>query len=194
MLGTHVTERTVVVRRQPRPLGHAAWSQDIIRCLVGPDSDDILFATRRDGSKQKKSLLVDLEKILEVIDVDALGDDEAPWVHWCYVTEEMSTTTLPRHRVGSACCDGAEESVRKVQEAILNWVTGRAWDRSAVSRWTATGKLVIRFLVANLGRRVLCQALLDVRHMWRVDASLEKMLAETLKTDPNDWMVRSHLT
>ena len=193
-LETHVTERTVVVRRQPRPPGHAAWSQDIIRCLFGPDSDDILFATRRDGSKQKKSLLVDLEKILEVIDVDALGDDEAPWVHWCYVAEEMSTTTLPTHRVGAACCDGAEESVRKVQEAILNWVTGRAWDRSAVSRWTATGKLAIRFLIANLGRRVLCQALLDVRHMWRVDASLEKMLTETLKTDPSDWTVRSHLT
>ena len=73
-----------------------------------------------------------------------------------------------------------------MQEAILHWVTGRAWDRSAVSRWTATGKLAIRFLIANLGRRVLCQALLDVRHMWTVDAPLEKMFAETLKADPCD--------
>ena len=69
-------------------------------------------------------MFIDLEAVLSVVDVDALGVVEgAPYVHWCYVTAEMSEAI--GRPVGAPCCDSPADSRAKVETILVTRVTGR---------------------------------------------------------------------
>ena len=181
----------VSIRRQARPPHHAAWSGKLIVALFGTDNEHFLYA--KQGMK-KKAFLIDLEAVLSLVDVDTLGVvDAAPYVHWCYVTAEMAEASgCP---VGAPCCSSPAASRAKVEAILVAWATGRPWTEAAISRWAAVSYLLNRFIVANIQRPLLVNALRDLRLAWSLAdiTSLERQLVEVLKQDPNDWASRTKL-
>ena len=193
-VGMQVQVHAVSIRRQARPPHHAAWSGTLIVALFGPDNEDFLYAKLKNNTMKKNTFLIDLEAVLSVVDVDALGVVEgAPYVHWCYVTAEMSEAI--GRPAGAPCCDSPAYSRAKVETILVTWVTGRPWSEAAISRWIAVRYLLIRFIVSNVQRPLLVNALRDLRLAWSLEdiSSLERQLAETLKEDPNDWASRTKL-
>jgi hypothetical protein len=136
---------------------------------------------------KKKAFLIGLEAVLSLVDVDTLGVvDAAPYVHWCYVTAEMAEASgCP---VGAPCCSSPAASRAKVEAILVTWATGRPWTEAAISRWTVVSYLLNRFIVANIQRPLLVNALRDFRFAWSLAdiTSLERQLVEVLKQDPND--------
>ena len=84
------------VCRAPRPLHHDHWTTKIINALFGLQHEDFLCTVEKSSEKWENISSSVLNPFWRTVDVDAFGiDDDAPLVHWRFVTKEKSQPKEP---------------------------------------------------------------------------------------------------
>ena len=167
----------------PRPPGVAAQSKRLVELLYGDLSARWLFVSAGPNKGQPTSFHQDL---LCIIDNIALGSgDLSTLVHYCHTGERNGRPVK--------CCRTRDESVEKISVALVNLICGRAWDKSAISRWTYMSTTFRRLALASCAHGILAKALADVQVFFEVDASLEARLAKLVAADSNDFSSKNKL-
>lgn len=186
-----IVEATLVVRHAPRPQMYTDRAASLFDALFGGADSAFLYRVDSAGRRHEKRFLLDVRALLAIIDVDP---DSSNLVHWCSVTEGSSENTVLRLSVGQPCCETRADSVDKVCVCLLNYFFGQIWEVAAVSRWVHVSKLMKKYFLGCVLRRVFPRALSDLKVFWGINAaSLEGALARLMDADANEYSAKSKI-
>lgn len=185
-----LVSENLVVRREARPATIAIAARQLTDALYGGAESQHLYKTDRHGVRQPGRLLEDLQALAAVVDLGS--GDLSNLTHWCFVdTADNDADTDAMH--GAACCRSREESIEKVVVPLLNWIVNKAWDTSAVNRWTYVSTTLKKLAVSCLAHRILPEALKDMQLFWKVDDGMESTLARMIAADNQDFASKNKL-
>ena len=142
------------------------------------------------GKKRAKTFYNHILELLLYLDLDCGADY---WDHWCFVAENSYEHITLEMEVGSRCCENRAESVRKTTLAAVNCIFGTAWESACASRWTHVSKLRCRFIVCALCRRLLPEALKELKTHWGLNDAMIPTLARIVQADALDFSSKSKL-
>lgn len=183
----------LVVRHEARPRELVERTAALRDLLFGnADSDSTLFYKQAsDGSRRRTKLLEDLEALCAVVDLGPGTPDSL--VHWCHTSAGANGVADSGRRLGSPCCSDREQAVCRVAAPILNFFCNRAWDVSAVSRWTYAVNTLRRLLAGCLCNGLVPSALRELKAHWDLSDGMWQTLSRIVSADREDFHSKSKL-
>jgi hypothetical protein len=147
---------TLVIRSTPKLDEHRSRAQAFIDLLFGGAASSYLWKKDRHGNQVKKSLLTDLEEVLQYCSFDVGGPAS---VFWNSVEEGSDEHLVLGMAVGSKLYNSREQGIERVGAAFHNFFCGRTWVVANEARWTHIGLTSRRWLIGLLFGRSLVEAL-----------------------------------
>ena len=179
------------IRREPRPQELTERGRRVLKLLLGGDNDDnMLWNVGADGQKRKTALHAATETFLNLLDIDPTNDELC---HWCFVDAEHEDYLSGRREFGSPCCDSRAEASEKITVAVFNVMFGRAEERACESRWTQVSKLRRKFILQSVVKRLLPDALRDLKGHYNLSDDLKQMLEHQMAAQELDFKQKENL-
>lgn len=167
-----IVESKLSVRREPQPAELERRAGLLLQTVFGDEHAEFLYTTNKKGERVPTTALKDIQCFFAHVGVDAVDDK---LVHWCSVCDGPQR--------GSPCCSSREQSVEKTTVAILNCLVGRSWQSPSLARWTNVSIVLSRFIVGCAGKRILPQALVEMKVHWGVSDALAPTLRRIIDAD-----------
>ena len=187
---THAIRHRVKRVYEPFPESSRKHNKELLESLVGEfDAEEMFYKTSRIGQRTKTSFLLDLEKLLEVIDF--ADTDTHSIKHYCCVCEG-SPLLAQGKSIGEPCCKTIEDTVQRIATPVLNWLTGRTWVDACTSRWANLSKGLIRMVVGIAANDIFRSAIEHWLLCWKMDdKGLEAKLSAQLALNNDNFSIKN---